>query len=709
MMSVPTQQAWFGGIQMESNTYLEMDRWRVFWTILMVMLLAVPLTWALEVSFSIDDVLASPMPSSLIAAESGQRIAWVFTLRGVANVWAAEGPKFEARQLTGFATDDGRPLRILGFSPDTEWIFIAKSSRFNPDSRAMGNGPSKLYRVAWTGGSPEELAEASSAAVSPVEAKLAFVKEDGEIWIVESGKEAEMVVSTRGALSQPSWSPDGKKLLTNSVRGVFPHRYSFVMVYDFEANAIRYIDPAVYFDARPVWSPDGTKIAFMRRLTAGHYSGLTTKDVYVPDPWEIRVADVATGDTIRVWRSPGSDSTYFADLEWFDDSKLVFRSEQDGWRHLYLVGADGSGLKQITDGEYEVEAFRVALERGKVYATCNRDDIDRRHIWSVDAGGEMVAETEGASIEWSPVPVAEGGHLAYIGSTATSPAHVFVSSQSDRQPQKIAPDALPESFPSGKLVEPQQVVFESLDSLPIHGQLFMPPESYEGRRPALMFFHGGPIRQMLLGFHYSGYYHRSYAMNQYLASRGYVVLSVNFRLGIGYGRAFRDVQDGGPRGGSEYRDLLAGAKLLRANQRVDPERIGLWGGSYGGLMTALGLARNSDLFAAGVDLHGVHDWNQWQAAVTGLPNDNDRTEWSSSPIADLDNWSSPVLLIHGDDDRNVPFSETKWLVEKLDAMDVEYELLVFPDDVHSFLLYRNWVRAYEATADFFDRNLGVSQ
>jgi dipeptidyl aminopeptidase/acylaminoacyl peptidase len=343
MMSVPTQQAWFGGIQMESNTYLEMDRWRVFWTILMVMLLAVPLTWALEVSFSIDDVLASPMPSSLIAAESGQRIAWVFTLRGVANVWAAEGPKFEARQLTGFATDDGRPLRILGFSPDTEWIFIAKSSRFNPDSRAMGNGPSKLYRVAWTGGRPEELAEASSAAVSPVEAKLAFVKEDGEIWIVESGKEAEMVVSTRGALSQPSWSPDGKKLLTNSVRGVFPHRYSFVMVYDFEANAIRYIDPAVYFDARPVWSPDGTKIAFMRRLTAGHYSGLTTKDVFVPDPWEIRVADVATGDTIRVWRSPGSDSTYFADLEWFDDSKLVFRSEQDGWRHLWHFAWLSSG------------------------------------------------------------------------------------------------------------------------------------------------------------------------------------------------------------------------------------------------------------------------------------------------------------------------------------------------------------------------------
>ena len=124
-------------------------------------------------------------------------------------------------------------------------------------------------------------------------------------------------------------------------------------------------------------------------------------------------------------------------------------------------------------------------------------------------------------------------------------------------------------------------------------------------------------------------------------------------------------------------------------------------------MTALGLARNSDLFAAGVDLHGVHDWNQWQAWKTGESNDEGRREWQSSPIADVDAWRSPVLLIHGDDDRNVPFSETKWLVEKLDALGVDYELLVFPDDVHSFLLHRNWVRAFETMSDFLDRKLAA--
>jgi dipeptidyl aminopeptidase/acylaminoacyl peptidase len=122
-------------------------------------------------------------------------------------------------------------------------------------------------------------------------------------------------------------------------------------------------------------------------------------------------------------------------------------------------------------------------------------------------------------------------------------------------------------------------------------------------------------------------------------------------------------------------------------------------------MTALGLARNSDLFAAGVDLHGVHDWNQWQAWAMDRQSDDNRTVWKSSPLSDIHHWRSPVLLIHGDDDRNVPFSETLWLVERLSAQGVDYELLVFPDDVHGFLLHRNWIKAFKTTVSFFNRKL----
>jgi dipeptidyl aminopeptidase/acylaminoacyl peptidase len=233
----------------------------------------------------------------------------------------------------------------------------------------------------------------------------------------------------------------------------------------------------------------------------------------------------------------------------------------------------------------------------------------------------------------------------------------------------------------------------------------------EGARyPAVLFFHGGSRRQMLLGFHYSSYYHNAYSLNQYLASRGYVVLSVNYRSGIGYGMEFREALDYGARGASEFNDVLGAGLYLRGRPDVDPDRIGLWGGSYGGYLTALGLARASDLFAAGVDLHGVHDWN---VVIRNFVPSYDATAreevarlaFQSSPMAYLEGWRSPVLLIHGDDDRNVPFSETVDIVESLRDHEVEFEQLIFPDEVHGFLLHENWLSAYRATADFFDRHL----
>jgi dipeptidyl aminopeptidase/acylaminoacyl peptidase len=222
--------------------------------------------------------------------------------------------------------------------------------------------------------------------------------------------------------------------------------------------------------------------------------------------------------------------------------------------------------------------------------------------------------------------------------------------------------------------------------------------------------HGGPVRQMLLGWHMRGYYHNAYAFNQFMAGQGYVVLSVNYRSGIGYGRAFRTAANQGPRGASEYQDIVAAAKYLQGRPEVNPQKIGLWGGSYGGYLTALGLARDSELFAAGVDLHGVHDWSLRERDATaewGIQRDEERRlAFDSSPVADIRFWSSPVLLIHGDDDRNVDFVQTIDLVERLRKEGKAHvETIVFPDEVHSFLLYQRWLNVFEASADFFDRFL----
>jgi dipeptidyl aminopeptidase/acylaminoacyl peptidase len=250
----------------------------------------------------------------------------------------------------------------------------------------------------------------------------------------------------------------------------------------------------------------------------------------------------------------------------------------------------------------------------------------------------------------------------------------------------------------------------------VHGQLFQRADG-AAAKPGVIFVHGGPPRQMLLGWHYMDYYSNAYAVNQYLAAHGFTVLSINYRLGIGYGFAFQNPDHAGPTGAAEYQDVLAGAKYLQGLKGVDPARIGIWGGSYGGYLTALGLARNSDVFKAGVDLHGVHDWTQDIArfiprAERYEQGDREafmKVAWTSSPDADIATWRSPVLLIQGDDDRNVSFHQTVDLARRLDAQGVRYEELVIPNEIHGFLRYESWAKADAATVAFLTRELGAGK
>ena len=320
------------------------------------------------------------------------------------------------------------------------------------------------------------------------------------------------------------------------------------------------------------------------------------------------------------------------------------------------------------------------------------------------------AVTSGQGIEWSPVVLSDGQHIALLRSDARWPARPALVA-ADGAMRDLAPESMPKDFPATQLVEPQPVMLSAADGLKLHGQLFLPPNAPAGERhPAVVFFHGGSRRQMLLGWHYMQYYHNAYALNQYLASRGYIVLSVNYRSGIGYGMEFREALNYGPTGASEFNDVQGAGLYLRSRPDVDPARIGLWGGSYGGYLTALGLARASDLFACGVDFHGVHDWNLEVPHTLRAENPQKLEDWArvayeSSPLADVKTWRSPVLLIQGDDDRNVAFSNMVQLVEALRKQGVEFQQIVFPDEVHDFLTHEHWLTAYHAAADFFDGHL----
>jgi dipeptidyl aminopeptidase/acylaminoacyl peptidase len=454
-------------------------------------------------------------------------------------------------------------------------------------------------------------------------------------------------------------------------------------------------------------------------------------------PWAIWTADVATGDGRRLWESPrtlrGSFPTTHGqtNLDWAANGRIVFLSYMDGWPHLYSIAAGareaGGGGEPLllTPGRYMAEYIRLSPDRRFLVFAGNAgrdaDDIDRRHIVKVPvdrAAPEVM--TPGAGLEWTPVVTGDGRSIAFIGATAQRPPLVAAMPVNGGTTRWIGEERIPADFPTAKLVVPKKVVYKAPDGIEVHAQLFDAGREARGasrgeRRPAVVFVHGGPPRQMLLGWHYSDYYSNAYAMNQYLASKGYVVLSVNFRLGIGYGREFHHPPRGGVQGASEYQDVKAGAEYLRTLSQVDPARIGIYGGSYGGFLTALALARDSDLFAAGVDIHGVHNWTGERARPLLDPAQYEKAPdvaralevaWQSSPVSSISTWKSPVLLIHGDDDRNVRFSQTVDLVRRLSAAGVPFEELIVPDDTHHWLRHANALKVNAATAEFFDRKLG---
>ena len=672
--------------------------------------------------FTLEQVLSSPFPSDLIASPLGDKVAWVFDTEGKRNIWVAEAPAFKGRQLTRFDKDDGQEITQPEFSPDGNWIaFVyggppnSDNAIPNPTSDPLG-AKQEVRVVNLRTGVVLKAGEGTSPFFTPRSDRVIFNHEEHLWWValpaaninaVRSNGAAKKMFEIRGSVASPAWSPDGSKLAFVSARG----DHSFIAIYDAKAGSIRFLGPSIDRDIEPRWSPDGKRIASIRLFNITDAPPSADRERIVP--WAIRVADVNTGEGKEIWKSGNAWMDSFSRLplgdsilQWAAGDRLVFASEKDGWAHLYSVPANGGAEAALTPGNYEVENVAWSADRTYVVVACNNGDIDYRHLWKVNiSGGRPEPLTSGSSIEMSPVIVSGGKQIAFLHSTGNHPLLPYIASSEVKGTRQLAPQALPSEFPAAQLTEPEQVIFKAADGLEIHGQYFK-PKGVTGKAPAVVFMHGGPMRQMLLGWHYNYYYHNSYAMNQYLASRGYAVLSVNYRAGIGYGRAFREARHRGARGASEYQDIVAAGKYLRSRSDIDPKRIGLWGGSYGGFLTAMGLARDSDLFAAGVDIHGVHDWSArvGRGPGGGSP-DLIKLARESSPISTVDKWKSPVLLIHGDDDRNVAFSQTVDLVRKLREHGVQFEEIVFPDEVHDFLRHENWLRAYHAAVAFFDRRL----
>lgn len=680
-------------------------------------------------AFTLRQAMSAPFNSELTAAPSGDAFAWVSNAEGQRNIWVAvpshNGSGYESRQITSYSADDGQQISDLTWSPDAQFIYYVRGgSSDNPEHMAPnpahlpGGAERDVWVVSTSGGAPREVAKGHAPSVSPAGDLVTWFA-DGQIWYEKPsdiGAKSPQSVHVYGDCGAFTWSPDGRSLAYVSDRG----SHSFIGVFSVASGRVRYVDPGVDHDGSPAWSPDSSSIAFIRvpydkdeNFDESRRSGR---------PWSIRVADVSTGEGREVWKAaPGPGSVFRAldsphQLFWTADSHLIFPWEHDGWLHLYTVPAQGGSARLLTPGDFEAESASLSLNREQVVFSSNQNDTERRHIWRVAATSDAAtAVTGGKGIEVYPVIGSDSHTVAVLRSDARVPIHPAVVTASGAL-RDFAPQMMPADFPAAQMIVPQPVTYSATDGMTIHGDLFLPSGGTNcEKHPAVVFVHGGSQRQMLLGWHYMGYYSNDYALNEYLASRGYVVLSINYRGGIGYGLDFREAPQIGPTGGSEFRDVEGAGLYLRSRCDVEPQHIGIWGGSWGGYLTAMALSRASDLFSAGVDLSGVHDWNidnpvNYKLSDTAPDlNARWRLAWRSSPLSAVDRWRSPVLLIQGDNDDEVSFLQTVTLAAALRKRHVDVETLVFPDEMHDFLLHRNWVAALSAAADFLNRKLGPEE
>ena len=667
--------------------------------------------------------MSAPFTSSLIASPRGNRFAWVAYEQGKRNLWVAEPASqsgYASHPLTHYASDDSLEISGLVWAPDGESLMYVRGGDSEFEERPAPNPallPGVVEQTIWAvsvhGGEPAQVALGHSPKISPDGSTVAYILKD-QIWTVDLRDHAAKPVQLfhgRGNFDSLIWSASNVDLAFVSHRG----DHSFIGVYSLAAKRLSYLDPGTELDGNPAWSPDGRQIAFIRLFPDA--LGVSFRPRRTAQPWSIRVVNVDGTNARELWHaSPGPGSAFHevvgpAQLLWNTNGQIAFPWEGDGWLHLYAVATSGGKATRLTPGDFEIEDVILGPDRKRILYSSNQNDIDRRHIWSVEFTGSPATQlTRGAGNEVSPAVSNDSRAIAVLRSDAALPMLPAVVG-ANGELSGLAPQLIPADFPATRFVVPQQVVLRATDGLPIHGQLFIPAALRDGKRhPAIVFFHGGSRRQMLLGWHYMQYYHNAYAMNQYLASLGYIVLSVNYRSGIGYGLNFREALNYGAAGASEFHDVQGAGLYLANRSDVDPSRIGVWGGSYGGYLTALALARASDLFAAGVDMHGVHDWNlelgNWGTSDPAVDLQASRIAWESSPLYSVKEWRSPVLLMQGDDDRNVQFSQTVRLAAALREQGVDFEEHVFPDEIHDFLLYRSWITAYTLAADFFQRKIG---
>jgi dipeptidyl aminopeptidase/acylaminoacyl peptidase len=665
-------------------------------------------------ALTIDALMDIRYPSEARWSPDSRTIAYLWDRAGVQNIWVVGAREGVPRALTSFA--DGL-IDSLDWSADGQHVLFVRGNH--------------LMRVDAAGGEPQAVWSGTPGvgdlALSPDRTHAAFVR-DGDLFVRPLADGAERQL-TRGALgvSGPAWSADGRRIAFSVAKGArveehTPYAGSKVIFTRMNRDVGRIAVVAADGGAVTEFarSPGGEDTP--RWLDANHVVLQRMSDDLRTR--EIVRGDVRTGAETVIHRDadPKFWSLTFLNAEPVpspDGQWVAFVSDADGWDHLYVVAAAGGPAAQVTRGRFEVTRF--AWSADATHIVFDRNDAEHpgaRHLAVATRGStwaspaiETLTSGRGTNTNahWSP----DGKRLVFDHTDAHNSTDLHVIDAATGAAPRRLTDSMPAGIDRAALVEPDLVHYAGPGGAQVPAYLFVPPQLDKSRKhPAIVWVHGDGINQNYDGWHIHRDYGVYYSFHQYLLQQGYVVLSVDYRGSIGYGRDwrqghYRDL------GGKDYGDIAAGVDYLKTIGYVDTERVGIWGLSYGGFMALQALTVTPDLFRCAIDVAGVEDWNDWYRdpggpwirARMGRPEEDPALYRRLSPIFHIDTITRPLLVLHGTSDVNVPFVESVRLIDALEKAGKPVEFVMFPGEFHYFQRAHVLRDAWRTADRFFARHL----
>jgi dipeptidyl aminopeptidase/acylaminoacyl peptidase len=397
-------------------------------------------------------------------------------------------------------------------------------------------------------------------------------------------------------------------------------------------------------------------------------------------------------------------------IDWYGDGRrFFFVNESDGWAHLYTMAADGSDRRQLTKGKWEVLSVTPSRDDRSFYIESSEPTPLERHFYKLSVNGgareKISGPVGGHNITLSP----DESMIANVFSTANRPPDLYIQANKPGAAMSQLTQSASAEFLSHDWIKAPIVMVPASDGQQVPTRIFKPQDV--GAQPngaAVIFVHGAGYLHNVMNY-WTSSYPREWMFNQYLASKGYVVLDLDYRASAGWGRDWRTAIYRWM-GGRDLQDQVDGVRYLQKNFNIDPERVGIYGGSYGGFMTLMALFTEPKWFGAGAALRSVTDWAHYNhgytSAILNLP-DKDTTAYrQSSPIFFAQGLEDPLIMLHGMVDTNVEFEDIVRLTQRLiELHKPNWSLTPYPVEDHSFVRPDSWTDEYTRIFNLFESTI----